>query len=234
VVLAQVRVAIFVNTFMKPTNIAIGVCPLLTAAVALLGCVADDDSDSDEGLETQAASTYSCTATPDGLYARAQGSYSVKLTWSYNADDEKAFLIERSDDEGEWFLLTIIAKDLGSYLDTSYSPGRSYRYRVSAITTCTPAVPSPIATIPKAPTNLHGQLVSGSTFQLGWTDKSTNETAFVVQQRVGSGTWGDAKTVAENATSTRMTLLGGYNHFRVRAKTPTGASWYTNEVSYSY
>ena len=218
---------------MKPTNARTRLfCTSLTLVTALAGCIDGDETDQgdEEALAEIESEVSFCPAAPSDTYGRALGSSSLKLTWSDNSADEMLFLIQRSDNGGSWANIATVPRDTESFID-GYSPSSSFRYRVSAMRYCA-SPPSPLAVVPKAPANLVGRYLGGSTFELTWSDRSNNESAFVIQKRVGTGAWADAKTVAANVTTTNIALSSGTNRFRVRAKTGSGASWYTNEVSH--
>ena len=52
-----------------------------------------------------------------------------------------------------------------------------------------------------------------------------------IQRKLGSQPWGLFLTVPANPESKLVNLQPGVNRFRVLAKTPTGKSWFTNEIT---
>jgi hypothetical protein len=122
------------------------------------------------------------------------------------------------------------------HVDSSGSKDANNRYRVAAkLSSCGLQGPwSVIAIVPKAPNNLT-YVRTGSTVTLNWNDRSSLETNFEIHRKVGTAGW----TVlypgipANVETKTGVPLGSGSNRFRVLAKTSTGKSWFTNEVTVS-
>ena len=90
-------------------------------------------------------------------------------------------------------------------------------------------------TAPLAPTNLAASGVSRTQLVLNWTDKSNNETNFLIERSVGTGntnftqiaTVGANTTTYTNSGLTRNTV---YN-YRIRAKNAVGNSAYSNTIT---
>jgi len=89
--------------------------------------------------------------------------------------------------------------------------------------------------VPTAPSALSASAASSSQINLTWTDNSTTETAFKVEQASAStGPWTElASSVAANTTSYSVTGLSAATtyYFRVRASNATGNSDYTATAS---
>lgn len=88
---------------------------------------------------------------------------------------------------------------------------------------------------PAAPSGLTATAVSPTQVNLTWTDNSSNETAFIIERRTGSGAWVEIATVAGNTTSysvTNLTPDTSYS-FRVRASNLAGDSAYSNTADAS-
>jgi hypothetical protein len=89
------------------------------------------------------------------------------------------------------------------------------------------------ASIPNAPSNLRASAVSATQVNLIWTDNSNNETGFLIQRRIGTGTWGNNVIVPANTTSyavTGLTADTSYG-FRVRANGTAGNSAFTTATA---
>jgi hypothetical protein len=97
-----------------------------------------------------------------------------------------------------------------------------------------PPPPPPPATAPNAPSNLTAAQMSKNAITLRWTDNSTDETGFVVERSVDGVTYKVRKTTAVNAVlhndTVQATVL---YYYRVRAVNASGASAYSNVVSFA-
>ena len=98
----------------------------------------------------------------------------------------------------------------------------------------TPPPPPPPGTAPAAPGTLQGQAVSQSEIRLTWSDNSTNEDSFRVEQNV-SGAFREVQVTAANIKTAVITGLqpGTAYTFRVRAANAYGNSAYSNVVTVS-
>ena len=92
-------------------------------------------------------------------------------------------------------------------------------------------------TAPAKPSGLTATASGSSTINLAWTDNSSDETGFIIQQRSpsGSGSWSTIHTTGAGATSYSVTgLTASTNYgFRVAATrtSPSGTSGYTAEAN---
>ena len=89
-------------------------------------------------------------------------------------------------------------------------------------------------TVPAAPSNLNGTVISTSQINLSWTDNSGNETGFRIERKTGAaGTWAEIATVGANVTSYSSTGLMANTtyYYRVRAYNGTGNSAYSSEIN---
>lgn len=85
-----------------------------------------------------------------------------------------------------------------------------------------------------APTSLGGTEMGGG-FHLTWTDNSTGEDGFVVEQRVGEGSFTELAQVPFDTTQYMVDggEAGKQHSFRVLAKLPSGMSGPSNEVAWT-
>ena len=85
---------------------------------------------------------------------------------------------------------------------------------------------------PTAPAGLTATALSATVIRLAWTDTSSNETEFRVEQKVG-GTFTDIGPATANATTIDVSAItpGSVNTFRVRANGTAGFSTYSNEAT---
>ncbi|MEA2600011.1 MAG: hypothetical protein QOF89_1003 [Acidobacteriota bacterium] len=96
-----------------------------------------------------------------------------------------------------------------------------------------PPPPPPPSDALAAPTNLVATAASATSIQLSWTDNATDETAYKVEQKKGSGAFQEVRTLSANATSTTLTGLAAQTvyTFRVRARKGSTNSAYSNLAS---
>lgn len=187
-----------------------------------------------KALEAEGPCSTCCPAPPSATTATATGESTLRVTWSDNSALESGFIVQRSDNDGPWHEIARTVADKEFAIDSLYAGVISFGYRVLAFNELCTSAPSPVAIVPKAPSNLVGVVVSGSRYHLTWRDNSSNETAFVVQHKEGTAPWGDHRTIGANHPFADVFLSPGANRYRVRAITTTGSSWYTNEVSQTF
>ena len=88
--------------------------------------------------------------------------------------------------------------------------------------------------VPAAPENLTGEVISTSAIDLIWTDRSTNETGFKIERKIGSGTYSIVGTTANDITSFNdANLTSGTTYtYRVYSNNAVGNSLtYSNELT---
>ncbi|HKI01245.1 MAG TPA: fibronectin type III domain-containing protein [Thermoanaerobaculia bacterium] len=95
-----------------------------------------------------------------------------------------------------------------------------------------PPPPPPPPAAPAAPSALTAQAASTTEIALAWRDNSSDETAFRIEQLVGSA-FQEIRTVGAGVTSARVTgLIPSTTYtFRVRAGNAAGVSGYSNSAS---
>ena len=176
-----------------------------------------DGTDSCSGttaISGERASTSGTTpAAPSGLSAVATSSGSIDLTWQDNADNEDAYILERSEvsSTNGFSVLPTLPADSQSFSDTGLSPSTTYYYRAassniegqSAYTDVEDATTDAAPTIPPdPPSNLNGSATSSTSVNLFWTDSSDNESSFDIYKAVGpGGSFTLAQTVSANVTN---------------------------------
>jgi hypothetical protein len=109
----------------------------------------------------------------------------------------------------------------------------TYAFRAGALSSGYSAVrgivhaPGNQPTLPAQPANPRALSSTSSTVTLAWADASTNETSFVTQYRIGSGSWTTGPTTAANTTSTTITGLSPATTytFQVGARNAAGTKW---------
>lgn len=192
---------------------------------------------------------------PSGLVATPILGSRVDLTWLDNAVDETGFVVERctgtpalcAGSPGGFAVVGSVGVDATAFSDLGLSPGVTYTFRVAAQNGAGSSAYSNLAgattpTVPAAPTGLKAVIQTGmvggvlkARVRLGWLDKSTNETSFVVQRCTGAACTTFAP-VAYPAANTTMyldtaTALATTYRYRVAARGPGGTSPFSNIVS---
>jgi len=174
---------------------------------------------------------------PSGLGVGALSTSETGLSWADNADDESGFKIERKTDiAGSYSHIVTVAANVESYDDTGLNDGTTYHYRVRAFNAVGDSAPSEDnATTPlAAPTNLSADAVSSSRIDLSWTDHSSVESGFKIEQKAGSGgTYTEIAVVGTNVSTYNNTGLETSTTYYYRVKAYKGGldSAYSNEAS---
>jgi titin len=177
--------------------------------------------------------TPSAPNAPTGLIA-AQSSTAIKVSWNDNSTNEDGFSVERSTTSQSGFSEIATTTANGStYFDTGAANDQLYYYRsrafnavgYSGYSNTDFAVFATAA--PNAPSSLTATKIGTSTVSLGWTDNSTNEEGFDVQESssTDAGPWGKIQGLNPNATSTLFGKGPGTYYYRIRAFNSVGESF---------
>jgi hypothetical protein len=182
-------------------------------------------------------------AAPDGLAATAGSASSIDLAWSDHASDEDGFRIELAPGGTTAFTeIGTVPAGATTFVSTGLSATTAYSYRVRAYNAVGPSAPSNTATAttksqaswpmaPPAPSGLVATAASTSQIDLSWTDNSTDEDGFRIEQAPGgTSTFTEIGTVAADATAFQSTgLAAGTSYsYRVRANNAVGPSAYSS------
>ncbi|MGC4032808.1 MAG: PQQ-dependent sugar dehydrogenase [Tepidisphaeraceae bacterium] len=187
-------------------------------------------------------STTVVLTSPGNLRGEVTSAYQIALTWEDRATGETTYRVDRRLKGGSFSKLATIAANSTSYLDTSVAKATAYEYRVLALDGTTlgtysstlsvsTATVGPVA--PNAPGSLAVTTVSASSLLLKWTDNSANEAGFLIERRIGSGTWAQIASVGAGVatyTNTGLTTNTTYQ-YRIRAYYGTTYSVYSSAVS---
>jgi alpha-tubulin suppressor-like RCC1 family protein len=176
-------------------------------------------------------------ATPSELAATVASTARIDLRWRDNSSNETGFRIERKIGTGAWSQIATVGANVTAFASTGLKASTTYRYRVRAFNTAgTSAYSNTVTTrtaAPAAPASLTATAASTSRIDLAWSDKSTNETGFRIERRIGTGTWSQIAAVGANVTSFASTGLRASTTYgyRVRAFNGIGTSAYSNTAS---
>ena len=144
-------------------------------------------------------------AAPTSLFLSIVSPTSVQVRWSDRSNNETGFEVWRSVNGGATALLTTLPANTQTYLDGSVSAGNTYSYQVRSFNAGGASAfvgPATIAvSTPNAPTNLLLSIVSATSVQVRWTDRSTNETGYEVWRSVNGGAMALLTTLPSNTVS---------------------------------
>jgi len=201
----------------------------------------------------------STTADPTNLTATLQAGPQVSLAWRDNATNETGFSVERctgSNCGGVDFTQIALAPPRNnqgntSYVDTTVTPGNTYRYQVAAINSAGssgfagPTGDVVVPAIPAAPANFKvaiGQKQGNSyPATLTWTDNADNESNFTIQRatnstfttNLASFTAAAIANTGAQGTLTQNVARNTTYYYRIRANNNiSGSSAWTNALPF--
>jgi surface antigen len=176
--------------------------------------------------------TVALPSEPTGVSAKTSATSAV-LTWKDNSNNETSFVSQyKITGSSAWTTGPSKGANSTSMTVTGLKPGTHYTFQVGArnvagthwsayATGYTPQV------LPAQPASPRVTSATGTSEALAWTDASDNETGFVSQYRVGSGSWIAGPSVGANVTSMTVTgLKNGTDYtFQVGARNSVGTHW---------
>jgi titin len=180
-------------------------------------------------------SNVDCTAppfNPTNLVA-SPVTDAITLTWRDNSRVEDAYDVQRAVDAVTFNTLASLPANSTSYRDASVAASKTYWYRVQARkdggasdNSNTISVMVPLPGTPNAPSNTQATPVSSSSIRVQWTDSSTNEDGFRVEQASSvDGPWISGGTAAPNGTSLLLSAASEQRRcYRVLAFNAAGNS----------
>ncbi len=192
--------------------------------------------------EVFATTPAAAPAAPGSLAGLAASQTQINLSWADNSSNETGFKLERkTGSSGTYAQVVQTGAGVTSYQNAGLAAGTTYFFRVRATNAAGDSAYSnevsvaTLVTPPSAPSNLVASAVSASQINLSWTDNSGNETAFLIERKIGSGgTYSQIAQAGAGATSysNNAGLSPGTNYvYRVRASNSGGSSAYSNEAS---
>lgn len=180
---------------------------------------------------------------PLSLSAESISYNMVDLTWEDNSMNELGFVIYRSDDSiGTFQRIDTVAANVASFTDTNVDPKTQYHYIIRAYIAEGTSFNSntlEVTTLdapPIAPTAFALEVVSDTQISLNWTDNSTNEEGFIVEQSISTeDNWMVIDSTASNINTYQAEGLveGQVYFYRVLAFNEGGNSEYSNVASAS-
>jgi len=185
------------------------------------------------GYSAYSASSVTTPAFPNrptGVTATATSDTAVTVSWT-DLPNETGYRVERQAGNGAWTAAGTVAADVTSYADSGLTEATRYSYRIVALNAAGDSAPSALAgatTRPAAPTGLSASAISSTQIGLSWTDRSSGETGFRIEQAGdASGPWTQVGTTGANVNA--FTATGPFDglttyYFRVSALSASGAS----------
>jgi hypothetical protein len=192
-----------------------------------------------DGNKSVTASFTRYPSAPTSVSATALSSNQIRLDWSF-AGTISGFRIYRRVGAGAWGTSPIatVGNTGRSYTNSALSAGLRYSYRICAYNSYgnSPAGEASATTTiyVAAPTTLVAKAASASQVNLTWIDKSTNETGFSIERRLGTtGAWAEIATVGtgSRAYSDTGAAANTLYNYRIRAIADGAASAYSNIAS---
>ena len=192
------------------------------------------------------SATFLMPASPSGLQGAGISTTRIDLTWTDNATNETAYLVERAPDNagvaGTYAQVAALAAGSTSYSNTGLSANTPYWYRVRAVDATDSSAYSPAITVsttvgPPAPSNLVATATSATQIDLTWVDNTTTESGFTVERAPNvsgaPGTFAVIATLAPNVTTYSNTGLTANTRYwyRVRAFDANDVSAYSNTAN---
>ncbi len=151
----------------------------------------------------------SLPAAPTGLTATKSGSSIINLAWTDAATDETSYVVERSlNGVDGWLVLATIAAGSSAYSDTGL-PGLATRsYRVGAVNAAgtsyggvATATTDASSSVPAQPTSLLAVPLSSSSIGLTWQDNASDETSYRVKRSSNGASFSTLATLGINASA---------------------------------
>lgn len=206
----------------------VDVLPALTGEILMAGTINANNSINPPPMAPDA---------PSDLDVSTLSTTEIGLGWTDKANDESGFKIERKKDSaGSYRHIVTVSANVESYDDTGLKDGTTYYYRVGAFNGAGDSIflgdnaTTPLA----APSALSAVAVSSSRIDLAWTDHSSVESGFKIEQKVGAGgTYTAIGAVSDNVNTYSHTGLKTATtyYYRVMAFKGSLDSAYSNEVS---
>jgi hypothetical protein len=172
-------------------------------------------------------------ALPTNVEAHCDSSTQVTLIWKDNSNNETGFKIYQ-----DGALVYTTAANVTSHTFTGLTKARWYSYRVEAYNATDSSGLTPVVRVytsdpPKAPSALKTVVLSTSSIRLNWSDNSSNETGFKIEQSDDGTTFTQVATVAQNIETYVVTGLSSNTQywFQVRAYNYSGNSAYTTAAT---
>jgi fibronectin type 3 domain-containing protein len=176
---------------------------------------------------------------PTDLQATTVSARQIRLTWTDNSTDERAFVIWRQAGSGEFKPYRRTRANVTAFLDRNLRPNTTYGYMVRAehrTAVSDWSDPTSATTLPLPPAKPGAPIAmatSATQIVLRWTDRSSNETEFSIWRQVGTGAFTPYGTVGANEVSfvDPSVLPNTRYRYRVRAVNTGGSSAFSRTAT---
>jgi len=188
--------------------------------------------------------TATSKVVPSGLSATRISETQINLGWNDYNSDETGFKIERCQGASCSDFAQIVTSGTTGYQNTGLTPGVSYSYRVRAFKTATCSWDSDYSltattvTSVQNPDSLTAVAANTTQINLTWADRSSSETAFIIErcEGVSCSDFAQLTTVGSNVASYSDTSVayGTTYGYRVKAVNEGATPWtsgYTNTAA---
>ncbi len=181
-------------------------------------------------------------ASPSELNATSTAS-SITLIWTDNADNETAYIVERSSTgaEGSYAPLAVLEPNTTAYINDGLKHKTIYYYRVKAqnaigASEYIHASATTLNVAPSTPTSLVATDISISQIRLEWVDNADNEDGYTVEWSptgaTGSFTAITTSLSPNTNTYTHTGLVSNTTYYyRVKATNEVGSSAYSATIT---
>ncbi len=180
-------------------------------------------------------------AAPSNLVATAAAGPKINLTWTNNATNASAFVIERSTDGGKTYApIGMVAGNVTSYSDTGLPGSTPYMYEVFATNATArsdftePASATTLSGPPGAPADLVSSIapaIGTASTVLNWT-ASPGATSYTIKRAtVSQGPYTNLGTTSSASYSDSTGTLNTTYYYVVSATNAVGGSSNSTQVS---
>lgn len=167
---------------------------------------------------------------PSVLRLTVTSPSSVSLSWPDTSTKEDGWQIERRISGGEFSPLVSLPANTTKYQDDTLTTGKTYIYRIAPTFkgVASEWIESRVAlTSPAEPRGMLGWSLSGHKINLTWTDRSENETGFLIERMARGSDTGFVEVVrgiTTNSYRDTNVVAGTIYTYRVRAYNAAGVS----------
>ncbi len=176
---------------------------------------------------------------PSYLSSEVLDDRTASIYWEDNCEFETGIKIERKTEDEKFSVIVKLPANSTSYTDDNLKFGKTYYYRVQAITSINGSDFSNVEylnTIFPHPTNLKVEIVSAGKIKLNWNDNCYFEDGYKIERSKNGSDFKVIKKINPNITEfiDKDLAYDVEYSYRVYAFTNMNTSHYTNTVSEYY